>query len=107
MHTYSTHMGQRLMKEPALEYAKSGANPSLSKIEYVRAILQRAEEPISRNALLAVLAKWGHSTNRPSLNAILEFFGDNGMVVEGSKGLIWVPEAPPQLLEVIRTGYRL
>src|SRR3989440_11572033 len=107
MHTYSTHMGQRHMKEPALEYAKSGANPSLSKIEYVRAILQRAEEPISRNALLAVLAKRGHSTNRPSLNAILEFFGDNGMVLEGNKGPSWVPEAPPRLLEVIRTGYRL
>jgi len=100
-------MGQLFMKEPELEYARSGANPSLSKIEYVRAILQKAEEPISRNALLAVLAEWGHSTNRPSLNAILEFFGDNGMVVEGSKGLIWVPEASPQLLEVIRTGYRL
>ena len=100
-------MGQRLTKEPELEYARPGANPSLSKVEYVRAILQKAEKPISRNELLSVLAKWGHSTNRPSLNAILEFFGDNGMVVEGSKGLVWVPEAPPQLLEVIRTGYRL
>src|SRR5947209_20054767 len=104
MHTYSTHMGQRLMKEPGLEYAKSGANPSLSNIEYVRAILQRAEEPISRNALLAVLASWGHSTNGPCLNALLELCGDTGMVVEGSKALIWVPEAPPQLFAVIRTG---
>src|SRR5256885_16672041 len=104
MHTYSTHMGQRLMKEPALEYAKSGANPSLSKIEYVRAILQRAEEPISRNALLAVLAKWGHPPNRPSLTAILEFFAATGMVGGGGKGPLSVPKAPPQSPEAIRAG---
>ncbi len=90
------------MKEPQLEYARLGANPSLATIEYVRSILQNAVEPLSRNALLSILSKWGHSTNRPSLNAILQFFGDNGMIAEGSKGLIWVPQASPQLLEVIR-----
>lgn len=104
MYTYSTRMGQRFMKEPELEYARLGANPSLATIEYVRSILQNAEEPLSRNALLSILSEWGHSTNRPSLNAILQFFGDNGMIAEGGKGLIWVPQASPQLLELIRKG---
>jgi hypothetical protein len=76
-------------------------------MEYVLAVLQKSGGPISRNGLLSILAHWGHSTTRQSLNAVLAFFGDQGMVAEGSKGLIWVPEASPELLEVIRRGHRL
>lgn len=92
---------------PRLRYAKPGANPTLETIEYVLVALQRTEEPISRNQILAILRRWGHSTTRQSLNAALSFLGDEGMVAEGSKGLIWVPEASPQLLEAIRKGPRL
>ena len=92
---------------PRLRYARRGANPTLKTIEYVLAALQKAEGPISRNKILATLARWGHSTTRPSLNAALAFLGDEGMVAEGSKGLVWVPEASPQLLEAVRTGPRL
>ena len=92
---------------PRLRYARRGANPTLETIEYVLAALQKAEGPISRNKILATLARWGHSTTRPSLNAALAFLGDEGMVAEGSKGLVWVPEASPQLLEAVRTGPRL
>ena len=92
---------------PRLRYARPGANPTLETIEYVLNSLQKSEGPISRNQILATLARWGHSTNRPSLNAALDFLGDEGMVAEGSKGLIWVPEASPGLLEAIRKGPRL
>lgn len=92
---------------PRLKYAKPGANPTLETIEYLVGALQRAEGPISRNRILGVLRRWGHSTTRQSLNAALAFLGDEGMVAEGSKGLIWVPEASPQLLEAIRKGPRL
>lgn len=92
---------------PRLRYARPGANPTLETIEYVLAVLQKAEGPISRNRILATLARWGHSTTRQSLNATLAFLGDEGMVAEGSKGLIWVPEAGPELLETIRKGQRL
>ncbi len=92
---------------PRLRYARRGANPTLETIEYVLAALQKAGGPISRNKILATLARWGHSTTRPSLNAALAFLGDEGMVAEGSKGLVWVPEASPQLLEAVRTGPRL
>ena len=94
-------------KAPRLRYARPGANPTLETIEYVLGALQESEEPISRNQILATLARWGHSTTRPSLNAALAFLGDEGMVAEGSKGLVWVPEASPQLLEAIRKGPRL
>ena len=106
MNTYSGGMAQTA-KVPRLRYARPGANPTLETIEYVLGALQEPEGPISRNQILATLAHWGHSTTRPSLNAALAFLGDEGMVAEGSKGLIWVPAASPQLLEAIRKGPRL
>jgi len=92
---------------PRPKYAKPGANPTLETIEYVLAALRRAGGPVSRNRLLATLGRWGHSTTRQSLNAAIDFLGDQGMIAEGSKGLLWVPEASPELLEAIREGPRL
>jgi len=97
----------QVAKGPRPRYARRGANPTLETIEYVLGALQKSKGPISRNQVLATLARWGHSTTRPSLNAALRFLGGEGMVAEGSKGLIWVPEASPQLLEAIRKGPHL
>jgi len=97
----------QLTKAPRPTYARPGANPTLETIEYVLAAIQRAEGPVSRNRLLAILAAWGHSTTRQNLNAVLNFLGGHGLVAEGSKGLLWVPEVSPELLEAIRTGPRL
>ena len=88
-------------------FAKRGANPTLETLEYVRKALQSADGPISRNRLLETLAKWGHSTSRQSLIAAIEFYGDMAMIAEGSKGLIWVPEASDALREAIRKGQKL
>ena len=95
------------VKVPRPRYAKPGANPTLETIEYVLAALQKADGPVSRNRLLATLGGWGHSTTRQSLNAAVNFLGDQGTIAEGSKGLVWVPEAPQELLEAIRKGPRL
>lgn len=97
----------QVVKTPRLKYARRGANPTLETIEYVLGALQKSGEPLSRNRILSMLSRWGHSTTRPSLNAALAFLGDEGMVAEGSKGLVWVPEASPELLEAIRKGPRL
>ena len=94
-------------KAPEPRFARPGANPTLETIEYVRAALRAAPGPISRNRLLAALSGWGHSTTRQSLNAALSFLGAEGMVAEGSKGLIWVPQAAEALLEAIRKPARL
>ena len=95
------------VRAPPTEYASPGANPTLETIEYVRTILRQAEVPVSRNAILRELAAWNHSTTRKSLNAALRFLGADGNVAEGSKGLIWVPEASGSLLEAIRQSRRL
>jgi hypothetical protein len=88
-------------------FAKPGANPTLESIEYVRKALETADGPVSRNQLLETLAGWGHSTTRQSLNAALAFLDDLGTTAEGDKGIIWVPEASPQLREIIRKGRSL
>ena len=88
-------------KAPTLEFARPGANPTLESIEYIRAILRAAEEPISRNEILHILAAWSHSMSRQSLNAALGFLAADGSVAEGSRGLVWVPEASPELTRVI------
>ncbi len=95
------------LRAPALEFARPGANPTLESIEYVRAILRSAEEPISRNDILRVLSDWSHSMTRQSLNAAINFLAADGSVAEGSKGLIWVPEASPRLVAAISKARRL
>lgn len=96
-----------VLNPPRLEFARPGANPTLESIEYVRSILRDANEPLSRNDILRTLAGWSHSMGRQSLNAAINFLAADGSVAEGSKGLIWVPEAPPQLAEAIKKGRSL
>ena len=95
------------LKAPALRFARRGANPTLETIEYIDVALRSAGRPMSRNELLSVLSLWGHSTTRQSLNAALAFLAGQGVVAEGSKGLIYVPNASPALLKAIREGPRL
>jgi hypothetical protein len=89
-------------RPPRLEFAHDGANPTLETIEYVRAILRAPETPISRNEVLRMLAAWGHSTTRRTLNAAIAFLGADGNVAEGSKGLIWLSEPSAKLVEAAR-----
>ncbi|MFZ0830356.1 MAG: hypothetical protein WCB18_03870 [Thermoplasmata archaeon] len=96
-----------LLKPPPPEFARPGANPTLESIEYVRSILRAADEPLSRNDILRILAGWSHSMGRQSLNAAINFLAADGSVAEGSKGLIWVPEASAQLAEAIKKARNL
>jgi hypothetical protein len=89
---------------PRLEFARSGANPTLETLEYVRAVLRQEGVPLSRNRLLLTLASWGHATTRRSLNAALKFLAAEGCILEGSKGIAWVPLASAKLSLAIRRG---
>lgn len=94
-------------KAPKSKFARPGANPTLATLELIRSALRNAGGPVSRNQLLERLASWGHSTTRQSLNAAIGFLAQDGSIAEGSKGLIWVPEASGTLLDAIRSGKRL
>lgn len=87
--------------------ARPGANPTLALVEVIRDALRRIGEPVSRNWLLAQLAAWGHATNRPTLNAALRHLMEEGSVGEGTKGIIFIPEARGTVLESILKGRKL
>lgn len=87
---------------PRPAFARRGANPTLETIEYIRAALRNAGGPISRKQLRLQLTQWGHGTSGPSLNAAIGFLGEEGAVIEGSKGLQWVPQASGPILDAIR-----
>lgn len=91
---------------PAPSHASRGANPTLETLEYIRLVLKRAPGPISRNEILRILSRAGHGTTRQALNAALGFLGEDGSVVEGSKGLQWVYPAEGRILETIRRKTR-
>ena len=80
---------------------------NLSTVEHVRRLLERSALPVSRNKLLALLAKGGHTTTRPRLNRALEFFFDLGLAVEGSKGIQWTHADSASLRRAQATGRRL
>jgi hypothetical protein len=94
-------------RAPRTEFSRPGANPTLETIEYIRTALRESDGPLSRNQILTLLSKWGHSTTRQSLNAAIAFLGADGSVAEGSKGLIWVPPASSRLTDIILKGQRL
>lgn len=80
---------------------------NLSTVENVRRLLAKAGAPVSRNFLLAELAKGGHTTSRPRLNRALNFFLDLGLAVEGSKGVQWTHNNSASLKRAQATGRRL
>ena len=80
---------------------------TLSTVEHVRRILESSSVPVSRNLLLARLAKQSHTTSRPRLNRALGFFFDLGLAVEGSKGIQWTHTGSPSLKRAQATGRRL
>ena len=104
IHTYTPlHANVKVPRSaPTPRFARKGANPTLETIEYIRAILETSAAPVSRNQVLATLSAWRHGTTRQSLNAAVGFLAADGSVVEGSKGLQWVPEAEGTILETIR-----
>lgn len=87
---------------PKPEFARPGANPTLLKIELIRAALQRAHGPLSRNRIQAQMSAWGHGISGPTLNAALAFLVDEGVVVAGSKGFQWATIADGGTVETIR-----
>jgi hypothetical protein len=92
---------------PRLRYARRGANPTLELIEYIRAALVAEAEPVSRNRLLRLLAEWNHATTRRTLNAVLGFFGAHGLIEEGPKGVLWLSNATPAMVQALRSGKRI
>lgn len=82
-----------------------GRGPTLAKINEIETILRSAEGPISVNEIIRRMK--AKEVDRKSVNLAIAHLARFGVVVTGSKGVLWVPPASPQLLRAIRNGKRL
>lgn len=75
--------------------------PSLKTMLMVEKILENAETTLTREEIKKRLPnKIMHQT----LNIILEYLEDKGMIIDGHKGIIWIYNQSPKLKEAIRKG---
>ena len=75
--------------------------PSLKTMLMVEKILQEAETIITREELKRRLpTQIMHQT----LNLILKYLEDKGMIIDGHKGILWTYNPSPKLKEAIRKG---
>jgi len=75
--------------------------PSLKTMLMVEKVLEEAETTITREELKRRLPnKIMHQT----LNLILKYLEDKGMIIDGHKGILWTYNPSPKLKEAIRKG---
>ena len=75
--------------------------PTLKTMLMVEKVLRKAETTIDREELKKRLpAKIMHQT----LNVILNYLEDRGMIIDGHKGILWVYNPSPKLRKAISTG---
>jgi hypothetical protein len=79
----------------------------LGTAKVVRSLLESVDHPVSRNWLLEKLASLGHTTTRPRLNVVLDFYFELGVAIEGSKGIQWTHNHSTSLRRAVATGRRL
>jgi len=75
--------------------------PSLKTVLLVEQVLENAETAISREELKRRLhMKIMHQT----LNLILEYFEQKGLILDGHKGILWIYNPSPKLEKAISKG---
>ena len=75
--------------------------PNLKTVLMVEKVLKEAELAITREELKKRLpAQIMHQT----LNVVLEYLEEKGLVIDGHKGILWTHNDNPKLKEAIRKG---
>jgi hypothetical protein len=82
-----------------------GRGPTLATINEVESILRKAGEPLSLNEIKRRMH--AKSVQHSAVRMAIDHLGRYGLAVEGSKGVLWVPPASPQLERAIQAGKRL
>ena len=78
--------------------------PNLKTMLMVEKILKNAETMINREELKRRLPnKIMHQT----LNLILEYMEDRGLIIDGHRGILWIYNPSPKLREAIDRGRKL
>ncbi len=65
----------------------------------VEDVLQKADLAISKNELLRRLPK---QTMRQTLNVILDYLEERGLIMVGERGVLWVYNENPKMKKVLK-----
>ena len=65
----------------------------------VEDVLQKADLAISKNELLRRLPK---QTMRQTLNVILDYLEERGLIMIGERGVLWVYNENPKMKKVLK-----
>ena len=75
--------------------------PNLKTVLMIEKVLKEAETTLTREEIKKRLpVQIMHQT----LNVILEYLEQRGLVLDGHKGILWAHNDNPKLQEAIRTG---
>lgn len=75
--------------------------PRLDTMLMVEQVLKEADLAISKNELLRRLPK---QVMRQTLNVILDYLEEKGMIIIGPKGVLWIYNESPKLKKAIEKG---
>ena len=78
--------------------------PNLKTMLMVEKVLKEAELAITREELKSRLP---NQIMHQTLNIILEYFEQRGLIVDGHKGILWTHSDSPKLLNAIKRGTEL
>jgi len=85
-------------------YKKAIHYPTLKTMLMIEKVLKNAETAIDREELKRRLpAKIMHQT----LNIILAYLEEKGMIIDGHKGILWIYNPSPKLRKAIAEGREL
>ncbi len=78
--------------------------PNLKTVLMVENALKKAETTLTREELKKKLPL---QVMHQTLNVILEYLEERGMILDGHKGILWTHNDNPKLREAIRRGTEL
>lgn len=78
--------------------------PNLKTVLMVEEVLKDADTPLSRNEIKRRLpSKVMHQT----LNLILNYLGESGKILDGSKGIVWIFNENPEFRRILDKSVRV
>ena len=83
------------MAETILHY------PRLDTVLMVEEVLKKANLAISKNELMRRLPK---QVMRPTLNVILGYLEEKGMIMIGKKGILWIDNDSPKMKKLVQSS---
>ena len=72
--------------------------PRLDTVLMIEGVLKKAEVAISKSELLRRLPK---QVMRQTLNVILDYLEEKGVIMIGSKGVLWVHNESPKMKNLL------